>query len=284
MKPALFVLLACATLQGTAAAADEPFLAKKVFGAYMHPNWMPVLSTETNELRASDKFGFRMQLTLPNPDPERQKTVSSITTIETANEVACAVTTTNGLPFSYMTKGLWIGFFDRTKPGTLAYVTDGNLGWRFSGGTNKSEIVFKFGLVHEGIEKPTVSIDLRRVLNPLFWDNEPSFDVSTRELILTSDGGKRVYLRLNDDKKDQFGLREIRIVKGETVLRIYDIKPALETNSLPKLSEPDFDRLGLSIEHFDREGTISPTPPPDFPKNPAEREASQRLKKLLNVR
>jgi hypothetical protein len=89
---------------------------------------------------------------------------------------------------------------------------------------------------------------------------------------------------LNEDRKDQFGFKEIRIVKGETTLRIYDIEPTLATNSLPKLSKRDFDHLGLRADYFDRDETIPSTPPPDFPKDAMERAASERLKKLLNVR
>jgi hypothetical protein len=172
-----FLLLGLTTLQSSAATAKE------VFSEYMDSNRTPILSTETNELRASGKFGFRAQLTFPESEAESIKTVSSITRLETADSVACVVTTTNGLPFSYMTDGLWIGFLDRTKPGTLAYATNGNLGWGLSGGTNEAEIVFSFQF-HRGIKQPTVFLNLGRVFNPVFWE-KVSYDNAAKDLILS---------------------------------------------------------------------------------------------------
>ena len=69
-----------------------------------------------------------------------------------------------------------------------------------------------------------------------------------------------------------------------TALRIYDINPTMARNSLPKLSRKHFEQLGIPVASFDRDAVVPTTPALDFPKDPAEREASTRLKTLLNVR
>ncbi len=267
----LFIVFLCTARLGVAADIPQAMLN------YLELGHIPILTTESQAEPASTNFGFTVEMIVPELQGKEMNLASSVTRIETAGRFACSITTTNGLPFSYMADNLWVGFLDRARPGILVYLTNGNAGWGLRGGTNDtSGVDFDF-FFNDRLKEPSIYLNIARVFRPDYWRQTPAYDATRREFRIESKNGKtKTTVQLSTDKSDVFGIQEFRI--GSTIqMRIHDIKSKLLTNSLPQLSAKDFDRA----VYWAGEATLPTTIPLGFPKDEKEREASLKMVKVL---
>lgn len=272
MKTRCSFLIAFLFIVRVSVAAEIP----RALLQYVEAGHIPILTTEAEAKPASTNFGFTVTTILPEAIGKEMNMASSVTRIETAGRFACAVTTTNGLPYSYMADNLLIGFLDRARPGTLVYVTNGNVAWGLTGSTNTSEIQFAF-FINPNLKAPSIFLNLARVFREEYWRQTPSYDAASRELRIESKSGKaKAVVKLSADQNDVFGIQEFRI-ENKVQMRIHDIQSKLLTNSLPYLSAQDFDR---AVQCTGEETLLIPMPR-DFPRDEKEREASLKMLKVL---
>lgn len=226
---AVFIFVLGAFCHARAASARDIILA------YQESRKIPRLALDTNKFHASSRFAFRAKIIISEAAVSDLVSTSSEIAVSVADKAVCLVTTTNGLPFSYMTENFWVSFSDRSLPGTLVYMAVGNPQFVLANSeTNEFKIDFHFGF-DAAFDRPNIAINLAGLFDPSFSAQPPAYDEKTRELAFVSKTGAKVFLMMSQRESDPFGIDAIRLER-KAKLMIDSIQSQVAANTLPVLA------------------------------------------------
>jgi len=253
--------------------------------SYRKSDKIPILSNEGSEgPSAALTFQFTVDIVvLPAESEELGYGSTKLYVVAEGQRVACLITSPDGLPFGYMTHGIWVAADDR-RPGGLMCFEGGNMTLDMGGTSNGTRFAFKFGYSRES-EKPEVMLHAAMAFNPELSTKKPTFDSKSRELVVFRDDSKITVQLVAENDPEPFGIAKLMVDNAKSGRKL--VCSNVRLNSRPQrnilgIGRADFEKLGLPVRVVTEwnPGT-RPLVRRDFPKNELERKAADRLRTLF---
>ena len=239
----------------------------------------PNLRLSMDERSTAQRFEFLLSVSLPS---------GHSTTYRVARDhdrVSVLVRSADGLPFCYLTNGLFAGF-DQKARGHVAVYERGapKLHLILSADQAGGDLDFELGFQGRA-ERAEIIVDVESVLRGISGQlRQATLDKDKRLLGLRTENATLVvYLPAADDP-DDFGIKGLALrSKSGTAITLSEIRLDSKPSKILKLDKKSFQEIGLPLRSLTNEevSKLSLFVPLDFPSD-AERKGVEELVHLIS--